>query len=112
MPKDLNVKEILLNHFKIIILWSFGNFPSHNTGMRSHFTTINPEGLNQYQQNIVSPAQDGWNKKRMLEIVNNTRNEQKEEFRKTLIRNEAGINPNEINQIFRLPFTKNPIMKQ
>ncbi|MBK6265642.1 tetratricopeptide repeat protein [Marivirga sp. S37H4] len=48
---DFNFKTLKFSRYFITIFWSFGLIPSHSTGNKTHFLTINDKNLQQHLSN-------------------------------------------------------------
>ncbi|MGJ8661563.1 MAG: hypothetical protein ACSHXL_05970 [Bacteroidota bacterium] len=106
--KDARVKYIPFEYFKLVVLWSYGNYPSHSTGLKVHFATI---PLGDLEGKVINEAENGMNDSDVISNFRSMRAAQSEELKSIALRDHKKIAPELVNQIFSLPFTPRPLMK-
>lgn len=105
--KDYNFQYIKFSQFNLLILWSFINLPSHDTGFKLHFLTKPPEDL----KDGLLRLEDGFSPDELLSTYQYAINTSILEFADTLIDQYPDINKQILDELLGLPFTAEPIVQ-
>lgn len=107
LQKDIAYKYIDFTHFRVLVLWCFQMMPSHSSGSKSHFMTMDPKDFpEEYRAQLTDG--EGFSQIELPQFFRQLREAYKQEYRTTLEK-ELQLNKEVFDFMFSLPFSSQPI---
>lgn len=105
--KDFSCKYIKFTNFKVLIMWSFQTIPSHSSGTKCHFLTMNPNDFPTENRSQLKEA-EGFSCIKLVSMFRRLREHKKQELKLILIK-EIPEALGDIDFLFSLPFNSKPV---